>query len=171
VELPDFRRFVVADIPGLIEGAHEGVGLGDAFLRHIERTRVIAHLVDLCPPEGCPTPFEAYQTVRRELASYSAALVSRPEIVVANKMDLTGSEEALAELSKALGSSPRAISGVTGRGIRELAETMWTVVEEARQEQTAAPERIDFGEGVDRLESGDDDARDADSTRPGEQQQ
>ncbi|MBN1490704.1 MAG: GTPase ObgE, partial [Phycisphaerae bacterium] len=74
VELSGYRRFVMADIPGLIEGAHEGVGLGDAFLRHIERTRVLVHLVDACPMDGSPTPVEAYRTIREELSKYSATL-------------------------------------------------------------------------------------------------
>ena len=90
LDLPGYRRLVLADIPGLIEGAHEGVGLGDAFLRHIERTRVIVHLVDLCPPEGSPTPLEAYRILRRELEKYSPVLAEREEILVGNKLDLTG---------------------------------------------------------------------------------
>src|SRR5690606_13386779 len=85
VDLPGYRRFVVADVPGLVAGAHEGVGLGDQFLRHIERTRVILHLVDLFPMEGSPSPVEAYHTIRRELERYSPALAEKPELVVANK--------------------------------------------------------------------------------------
>ena len=102
-ELPGFRRLVLADLPGLIEGAHEGVGLGDRFLRHIERTRVIVHLVELCPPEGAPPPAEAYRIIRRELEKYSAALAAREEIVVGTKLDLTEAPEALRTLSAALG--------------------------------------------------------------------
>lgn len=145
-ELPGFRRIVLADLPGLIEGAHEGVGLGDAFLKHIERTRVIAHLIDLCPPEGSPTPVEAYRVIRGELEKYSPALAHRPEVLIANKLDLTGADEALAELSKAVGRPVLATSGVTGQGLREVVEALWTAVQEAKVSEGEHPEaRIDFG--------------------------
>ncbi len=157
-ELPGFRRLVLADIPGLIEGAHEGVGLGDAFLRHIERTRVIVHLVDLCPPEGSPTPDEAYRTIRRELEKYSSVLALRREIVVGTKMDLTGTDETLEEFRGLRECEVHAISGVTGQGLRELTEAMWQVVEQAReQEQKEMPELIDFGEDEVWLDEDEDD--------------
>jgi len=147
LELPGYRRLVLADIPGLIEGAHEGVGLGDAFLRHIERTRVIVHLVDLCPPEGMPRPFEAYQILRRELEKYSPALAQREEIIVGNKLDLTEAAESLAQLRAQLSGDVLAISGVTGQGVRELAEAMWERVQRVRETEDAAqPTQIDFGE-------------------------
>jgi GTP-binding protein len=147
LELPGYRRLVLADIPGLIEGAHEGVGLGDAFLRHIERTRVIVHLVDLCPPEGMPRPFEAYQILRRELEKYSPALAQREEIVVGNKLDLTEAAESLAQMRGQLSGEVLAISGVTGQGVRELAEAMWERVQRVRETEAAAqPTQIDFGE-------------------------
>ncbi|MCJ7543087.1 MAG: GTPase ObgE, partial [Phycisphaerae bacterium] len=94
VEAPGHQRFVLADIPGLIEGAHSGTGLGDAFLRHVERTRVLVHMVDICPISGSD-PAEDYRAIRRELASYSPALATKSEIVVANKMDLTGADAQL----------------------------------------------------------------------------
>jgi GTP-binding protein len=145
-ELPGYRRLVLADIPGLIEGAHEGAGLGDAFLRHIERTRVIVHLVDLCPLAGGPTPSEAYRIIRQELRKYSPMLAERREIVVGNKTDLTGAEEALEEFQRACEGAALAVSGVTGQGLRSLAEAMWTAVDEVRaQERAQAPELIDFG--------------------------
>ncbi|NLG43636.1 MAG: hypothetical protein GX547_10350, partial [Phycisphaerae bacterium] len=147
LELPGYRRLVLADIPGLIEGAHEGVGLGDAFLRHIERTRVIVHLVDLCPPEGMPRPFEAYHILRRELEKYSPALAQREEIIVGNKLDLTEAAESLAQLRAQLSGDVLAISGVTGQGVRELAEAMWERVQRVRETEDAAqPTQIDFGE-------------------------
>jgi GTP-binding protein len=147
LELPGYRRLVLADIPGLIEGAHEGVGLGDAFLRHIERTRVIVHLVDLCPPEGMPRPFEAYQILRRELEKYSPALAQREEIIVGNKLDLTEAAESLAQMRGQLSGEVLAISGVTGQGVRELAEAMWERVQRVRETEAAAqPTQIDFGE-------------------------
>ncbi|MCP4245488.1 MAG: GTPase ObgE, partial [bacterium] len=93
VALSGHRRFVMADLPGLIEGAHEGTGLGDAFLRHIERTRVILHLVDVQPPPGEPAPADAYRMIRRELQAYSQLLADKPEIVAANKIDLLDDED------------------------------------------------------------------------------
>ncbi|MCK6456864.1 MAG: GTPase ObgE [Phycisphaerae bacterium] len=129
VELSGFRRFVIADIPGLIEGAHEGAGLGDQFLRHIERTRVVLHLVDLFPFEGAPRPWEAYRTVRRELEKYSAALAGKPELVVANKIDLQQHEAALDEFRReSRNPDAIAISGVSGAGLTELCERLWQLL-------------------------------------------
>jgi len=131
VELPRFRRFVLADIPGLIEGAHAGAGLGDAFLRHIERTRILVHMIDICPLDGDPT--EAYPAIRRELAQYSASLAAKREIIVANKMDLTGAEEQLARLGDRLGLPVVAISAITGRGLDRLTEQIWQALQEEKQ--------------------------------------
>jgi len=145
LELTDFRRLVLADIPGLIEGAHEGVGLGDAFLRHIERTRVIVHLVDLCPQPGELMPIEAYHVIRQELEKYSPRLAERTEILVGSKSDLTDSDVALQMFSEDLKRPIHAISGVTGAGLRELIEQMWQAVQTAKeQERDLPPERIDF---------------------------
>lgn len=144
VELPGFRRLVVADIPGLIEGAHEGVGLGDAFLKHVERTRVIVHLVDLCPLEGQPAPAEAYRIIRRELEKYSPALAKREELVVATKLDLTEAHEALQTLQKELARPVVGISAVTGQNLRELTEAMWQAVERARVEPAAEATPLRF---------------------------
>jgi GTP-binding protein len=118
------RRFVVADIPGLIEGASRGAGLGDRFLRHIERTRVIAHLVDV----GTALleerdPLADYGTVRAELAAYGAGLEARPEIVVLNKVDLLADRGVLKDLAEALrarGCEVLLLSGATGEGVAEL---------------------------------------------------
>ncbi|MBI5365756.1 MAG: GTPase ObgE [Planctomycetes bacterium] len=121
---PEFHSCVLADLPGLIEGAHEGHGLGDQFLKHVERTRMLLHLVDACPLAP-PAPVEAYRTVRAELAAYSATLGKRPELVVANKLDLPGSEEALKDLEAAVGQPVLAISAVTGRGLEELAREIF----------------------------------------------
>jgi len=146
-ELPGFRRLVLADIPGLIEGAHEGAGLGDQFLRHVERTRVIAHLVDPCPVAGAPAPDDAYQMIRGELEKYSPALSQRREIVVATKMDLTDAGLSLELFFERIGEKIHPISAVTGQGVRELAETLWTVVDEARGRETReTPDLIDFGD-------------------------
>ncbi|MBY0222552.1 GTPase ObgE [Sporosarcina aquimarina] len=102
VETDDHRTFVMADLPGLIEGAHEGIGLGHQFLRHIERTRVIVHVIDMSGLEG-REPLEDYQTINAELEQYNMRLTERPQIVVANKMDMPDAEENLAEFKKALG--------------------------------------------------------------------
>jgi len=146
-ELPGYRRLVLADLPGLIEGAHEGVGLGDQFLRHIERTRVLVHLVDLCPPAGAPTPAEAYHVIRGELEKYSAALAGRIEIIVGNKLDLTEAPEALEKFRQALGKPVLGTSGVAGIGLRGLVEKAWTAVERAREEERQqGPDLLDLGE-------------------------
>jgi GTP-binding protein len=135
VSLSGYRQFVMADVPGLIEGAHEGVGLGDKFLRHIERTRVILHLVDLFPTSGQPTPIEAYRTIRAELEKYSPVLAAKPELVVANKLDLCDSAEPveLAALAEELGLDVPAISGVAGTGLDKLTERLWRMIEADRR--------------------------------------
>jgi GTP-binding protein len=113
------RAFVVADIPGLIEGAHQGHGLGHEFLRHVERTRLLVHLVDAVPVDGSD-PLVNYRTIRQELEHYSPALANRPEILVVTKMDLTGAAESRARLAAELGRDVLAISAVTGQGIPPL---------------------------------------------------
>jgi GTP-binding protein len=111
--------FVVADIPGLIEGAHSGHGLGHEFLRHVERTHLLVHLVEAVPLDGSD-PVRNYRTIRNELAQYSARLAERPELLVATKMDVTGAEEARRRLEAELGHEVPGISAVTGRGIPQL---------------------------------------------------
>ncbi len=138
VELPDHRRFVMADIPGLIEGAHEGAGLGDAFLRHIERTRVIVHLIDVGTDIGGPSAVEAYHLIRHELEAYSAVLARKRELIVANKIDLTGGADAARALSEALGCEVVAISAATGRQAPALKERIWRMLEDARAEEAEA---------------------------------
>src|SRR5256714_6765544 len=101
VELSGDRRIVLADIPGLIEGAQHGAGLGHAFLKHIERTKIIVHLLDLYPPDGSD-PAENYQTIRKELEAFSPELAQKREIVAANKMDLAVDDEALQKIRSAL---------------------------------------------------------------------
>ena len=120
VEGSDMRRFVMADIPGLIEGAHRGVGLGDEFLRHIERTRILLHMVDGGPLEGAVPPDVAYRQIRNELNSYSAELTKRPEMVVVTKMDLPEATEGLGLMREIVDGPVYAISAVTGAGLPEL---------------------------------------------------
>lgn len=124
VEVGDGRNFVMADLPGLIEGAHEGVGLGHEFLRHVERTRVIIHVVDMAGTEG-RDPFEDWQKINDEIRLYNPVLIERPQIVAANKMDMPEAEEYLAAFKeKVKGIRPdievMPISSLTRQGIQEL---------------------------------------------------
>ncbi len=121
------RTFVLADLPGLIEGAHSGVGLGHEFLRHVERTRVLVHLVEPLPADGSD-PLENYRTVRRELEMYSANLAHEPEIVALSKAELTGSAEVRARLERELGREVLAISAVTGQGLARLVGAVATLL-------------------------------------------
>jgi GTP-binding protein len=120
VALPDWRTFVVADLPGLIEGAHLGKGLGDRFLRHIERTRLLVHLVDLAPPPGSPPPSEALRVVRKELAAYSASLAAKPEILAPSKMDIPEAKDALRKLRRKEKGPCFPVSAATGLGLDAL---------------------------------------------------
>ncbi|HVR87600.1 MAG TPA: GTPase ObgE [Planctomycetota bacterium] len=114
----DYRDIVVADLPGIIEGAHEGKGLGDRFLKHVERTRLIVHLVDVST-EALRPPLEAYRTIRKELESYSPVLSAKPEIVVATKIDATGAKKNATAFKKKV-KNVLEISSVTGTGLKEL---------------------------------------------------
>jgi len=122
VQFGDFRSFVVADIPGLIEGAHLGHGLGIQFLRHIERTRLLAHLVDVSDSSG-RDPVHDFETIMQELASFSDDLVKKPMILVATKMDVAQDPERIArlrQLAAERGLPCFEISSVTGQGIDQL---------------------------------------------------
>jgi GTP-binding protein len=131
VELSGFRRYVLADIPGLIEGAHEGAGLGHDFLRHIERTKILAHIIDIKPIDGSD-PFQNYKTIRSELEKHSKALAQKPEVIIANKMDLDPEGEALKTLGEKLRKPINPISAVTGAGIKDLTELLWQKVKETK---------------------------------------
>jgi GTP-binding protein len=113
------NRFVMADIPGLIEGAHQGVGLGHEFLRHVERTRLLIHLVEPEPMDQTD-PLENYLAIREELTLYNPELVVRPELVVVTKCELPSASDAFSQLDHALETPVRKISAVTGTGLREL---------------------------------------------------
>ncbi len=139
------RSFVVADIPGLIEGAHLGHGLGHEFLRHVERTSLLVHLVEAQPLDGS-TPLRNYLAIRNELAQYSAALAERPELVVLTKTDVLGSvdvDDQAGALAQALGREVLAISSVTGQGVPRLLhaiiDRLWGQADEAELESPAAP--------------------------------
>jgi len=131
VELSDFRRFVMADIPGLIEGAHGGAGLGFEFLRHIERTTILAHIIDIMPTDGSD-PAENYYQIRHELSQYSKALEKKPEFIIANKIDLDPDEKMVKELKDKLQQPIYPISAVTGAGIKQLSELLWQKVKETK---------------------------------------
>jgi GTPase len=123
--LDEERRVVFADIPGLIEHASEGAGLGHAFLRHIERCRLIVHVVELYPADET-NPIDNYRVIRNELEQFGEELANKPELIVANKIDLADNDDALNALREAL--SPReviAISGATRQGVPQLLEKVW----------------------------------------------
>ncbi|PHP68435.1 GTPase ObgE [Zhengella mangrovi] len=131
----DAREFVIADIPGLIEGAHEGIGIGDRFLGHVERTRVLLHLVS-----GREEDVGAvYRTVRNELEAYGHGLVDKPEIVALSQADLldgTQRAEKLADLGAACGRDPLLISAATGEGMEDVQRALMAVIEKARGSET-----------------------------------
>lgn len=132
VRLSEEQSFVLADIPGLIEGASQGVGLGHDFLRHIERTKVLLHVVDVSGCEG-RDPIEDFATINRELEAYSPKLAKRKQLVVANKMDLPDSEENFQKLAAhvtAKGYEIYKASAATGEGLQEL---MWKAYEQVKQ--------------------------------------
>ena len=129
VELSDYRRFVMADIPGIIEGASEGAGLGHDFLKHIERTTILVHILDVMPMDGSD-PVENYKTIRSELEQHSKALAQKQEIIVANKIDLDPDGKIVKELTEKLQKEIHPISAVTGSGTKELSEFLWQKVKE-----------------------------------------
>ena len=121
VETDDGRSFAMADLPGLIEGAHQGVGLGMQFLRHIERTRVIVHVIDMSGIEG-RDPYDDYLVINDELRQYNLRLTERPQIVVANKMDMPDAEENLIEFKKKVGEDVKVfpVSAVSRQGLKPV---------------------------------------------------
>ncbi len=160
VSIEEGKSFVVADIPGLIEGAHAGVGLGHDFLRHVERTQVLAHIVDASGREG-RSPVDDLRVIDRELEAYGAGLSERPQIIVANKMDLPEAREnlpAIEAYGAERGREVIPISAVTGEGVRKLVFALWQEVEKARgiaakeREQQAAEVQHTFRAAADRPE-------------------
>jgi GTPase len=140
VDMGDFKTFVVADIPGLIEGAHQGAGLGDRFLRHVERTKLLLHLVDVSSISGRDSVSD-YETINRELAAYDPALASRPQIVVATKIDALDDPDRLERLKTRAEADKRpffAISSATREGVRELVNSVAQTLNVMRSEQVQA---------------------------------
>ena len=140
VALSGDRDFVVADVPGLIEGAHEGHGLGHQFLRHIERTKVIIHLVDVSSASGRDA-VEDFDTIRKELKLYNPELLKKPHLVAANKIDAVDDPKrvtALEKRAKKLKLKFFEISAVAGTGVKELIEAAWPIIAKARELEAKA---------------------------------
>lgn len=129
----DERTLVIADLPGLIEGAHHGIGLGHEFLRHVERTRVLVHLVEPLPLDGSD-PLASYQVVRHELELHGRGLREKPEVIAVSKAELTGSEEVRQRLEEKLGREVLSISAVTGQGLARLVGTVVARLDELPRE-------------------------------------
>lgn len=144
VNLPDHRSFVMADIPGLIDGASEGVGLGHDFLRHIERTKILIHVVDVSGIEG-RDPIEDYEKINAELAKYSEKLARKRQVVAANKIDLLGDSdnlERLMDYMTAHGVEVYPICAMNGEGMDKLLERVWTMLEEYVEEPDETTEEV-----------------------------
>jgi GTP-binding protein len=134
VRISEDRSFVVADVPGLIEGAHRGLGLGHQFLRHLERTKLLVHLIDMSGGTG-RNPVEDLDTVRKELELFAPTLAAKPQIVVANKIDLAEARERLPEVRARFAARQielHAISAATTEGVRELMRLASRRLEPAR---------------------------------------
>lgn len=166
VSTQEGRSFVMADLPGLIEGASQGVGLGTQFLRHIERTRVILHVIDMSGMEG-RDPYEDYQLINNELESYDLRLLERPQIIVANKMDMPDAEENLKEFKAKLAELKEdeydddipvfAISGISHQGVEPLLSATADLLEVTPEfllhiEETDEDEVIHYGFNADEPE-------------------
>jgi GTP-binding protein len=137
VRVAEYESFVMVDVPGLIEGAHEGAGLGDRFLRHVERTRVLVHLI-----AGDKSPDEVLadkETIENELSAWNAALLERPVIVVITKLDLPQARETFEALRERI-PGLRGISAATGEGVRELVYAAWETVRATPLPPVAEPE-------------------------------
>jgi GTPase len=132
----------VADIPGIIEGAHQGKGLGIRFLQHVERTRLLAFLV----PLDSANPQETYQRLRQEVRQYSSDLAEKNHVVVLTKRDLLPADDPLPELHAPDAAGVRAISSVAGSGVEELKEYLWKLVEEAKAADAGSSEDLQEAE-------------------------
>jgi GTPase len=136
VRVSDDESFVMVDVPGLIEGAHEGAGLGDQFLRHVERTRALVHLLDGAKP--LEEMLHDKHTIEHELASWNPALAQKPMLLVVSKLDLPDAQERLREL-RAQFPDARGISSATREGVQDLVYAIWQTIKEAPLPEIAAP--------------------------------
>jgi len=127
------NSFVIADLPGLIEGAAEGLGLGHKFLKHVERTKIIAHVIDMAGSEG-RNPYEDYEVIRKELGEFSPKLLDKQEIIIANKMDLPGSEENLIEFKKKVDKEIYEISAINNQNLDTLVNELSKLVMNTKEE-------------------------------------
>lgn len=144
VDLSDHRSFVMADIPGLIEGASEGVGLGHDFLRHIERTKILVHVLDVSGMEG-RDPIEDYEKINEELRKYSEKLARKKQIIAANKIDLLGDSDNLERLKAYMaerGQEVYPICAMTGEGMEVLMERLWELLESYVEEPEEVSEEV-----------------------------
>ncbi len=128
------NNFVIADLPGLIEGASEGLGLGHKFLKHIERTKIIAHIIDMSASEG-RDPYDDYITIRKELETFSKKLLSKEEIIIANKMDLPNSENNLKEFKKKINKEVYEISAINNQNLDKLIKVLSDLVKNTKEEK------------------------------------
>ena len=129
VKSSDGRSFVMADLPGLIEGASEGEGLGDKFLRHIERTRVLAHVIDMAGSEG-RDPYDDFVMINKELEAFNPKLMEKPMIVIANKMDLEGAEDNLKEFQKKVDCKVYQVSAAMNKGLQVVVDALADMLDE-----------------------------------------
>ena len=137
------KTFVMADLPGLIEGASLGQGLGDKFLKHIERCKVVAHVIDMACVEG-RDPFEDYELINKELADFNKKLLDKPQIIIANKMDIEGSSDNLKEFKKKVKDIKIfEVSAATNTGLQEVADYLQKMIEEMPDEEILKNESIE----------------------------
>lgn len=143
VRVHENKSFVMADLPGLIEGASLGTGLGDRFLKHIERTRVIAHVLDMSGKEG-RNPYDDYVTIRKELENFDKKLIEKPEIIIANKMDLESSKENLIEFKKKVNDKKIfEVSALTSEGLKDVLEELSNMLDKIEKKPLYEDEKIE----------------------------
>ena len=141
------HQFVLADLPGLIEGASSGIGLGHEFLRHVERTRVLVHLVEPFPTDG-NDPLANYRTIRKELELFNPAFAAKPEFVAVSKSELPGSADVAKRLADELGRPVANVSAVTGQGLAPLVNAVVAMLEELREREKAEAARANAERGM-----------------------
>ena len=133
-QLSEYQTMVIADIPGLIEGAHKGVGLGDRFLRHIERTRTLLYVLEMTPDQA-QSPKESLDILQKELKSHSKVLSEKPYLITASKMDIPGSEQVYEDFAKEVGQKVYKISSVTGQGLQQLLFALYESAQTSKKDE------------------------------------